>query len=48
MKRMSVQYEDIMAMTGDNRLKRLDQLDYAVIERNGEISVIRNPSRRKD
>jgi uncharacterized membrane protein YcaP (DUF421 family) len=41
MNKMAVQDEDVMAMARDNGLKRLDQLDYAVLERNGEISIIR-------
>lgn len=38
---MAVQDKDVMAMARDNGLKRLDQVDYAVLERNGEISIIR-------
>jgi uncharacterized membrane protein YcaP (DUF421 family) len=41
MNKMAVQDEDVMAMARDNGLKRLDQVDYAVLERNGEISIIR-------
>jgi uncharacterized membrane protein YcaP (DUF421 family) len=41
MNKMAIQAEDVMAMARDNGLKRLDQLDYAVLERNGEISIIR-------
>ena len=41
MNKMAIQNEDVMAMARDNGLKRLDQLDYAVLERNGEISIIR-------
>lgn len=36
----SIQQEDIAAMARDCGLKRLNQLAYAVLERNGEISVI--------
>jgi uncharacterized membrane protein YcaP (DUF421 family) len=41
MNKMAVQDEDVMAMARDNGLQHLDQRDYAVLERNGEISIIR-------
>jgi uncharacterized membrane protein YcaP (DUF421 family) len=40
MKNMAIQHEDIMAAARDMGLKRLEQLDYAVLERNGEINVV--------
>ena len=40
MRRMRIQDDDVMAMARDNGLERLDQIDYAVLERNGEISII--------
>src|SRR6185312_3233599 len=42
MTKMTVQGEDILAMARDMGLKRMDQLDYAVLERNGEISIVEN------
>lgn len=40
MKKMRIQDDDVMAMARDQGLSRLEQIDYAVLERNGEISVI--------
>ncbi len=40
MKRMRIQAEDIRAMMRDQGLERVDQVDYAVLERNGEISIV--------
>lgn len=40
MKKMSVQDDDVMAMARDQGLERLEQIDYAVLERNGEIAII--------
>ncbi len=40
MKKMRIQDDDVMAVARDNGLERLDQIDYAFLERNGEISVI--------
>ena len=40
MKKMRIQDDDVMAMARDNGLERLDQIEYAILERNGEISII--------
>jgi uncharacterized membrane protein YcaP (DUF421 family) len=40
MNKMRILYEDVAAMVRDQGLMRFDQIDYAVLERNGEISVI--------
>jgi uncharacterized membrane protein YcaP (DUF421 family) len=40
MEKMRIQEQDVMAMARDNGLERLDQIAYAVLERNGEISII--------
>ncbi len=40
MLRMRIQDDDVMAMARDQSLKTLDQIDTAVLERNGEISVV--------
>ena len=40
MQKMGLQDDDVMAMARDTGLERLDQIDYAVLERNGEISII--------
>lgn len=40
MNKMAVQDEDIMAVARDQGLKRLDQLEYVILERNGEITII--------
>jgi uncharacterized membrane protein YcaP (DUF421 family) len=41
MRKMRIQEEDVMAMARDNGLERLDQIGYAILERNGEISIIK-------
>lgn len=43
MKRMRIQDDDVMAMARDQGLERLDQIQYAILERNGEISIIPVP-----
>ena len=40
MVRMRIQDDDVMAMARDQGLRTLDQIDTAVLERNGEISII--------
>ncbi|MBV8809893.1 MAG: DUF421 domain-containing protein [Acidobacteriaceae bacterium] len=40
MRRMRIKDDDVMAMARDNGLERLDQIEYAILERNGEISII--------
>lgn len=40
MRRMRLQDDDVMAMARDNGLERLDQIEYAFLERNGEISIV--------
>ena len=44
MRKMRIQDQDVMAVARDNGLGRFDQIDYAVLERNGEISII--PARK--
>jgi uncharacterized membrane protein YcaP (DUF421 family) len=40
MKKMTLQDDDVMAAARDKGLERLDQIEYAVLERNAEISII--------
>lgn len=40
MKNVNIEDKDVMAMARDKGLERLDQIDYAILERNGEISII--------
>jgi uncharacterized membrane protein YcaP (DUF421 family) len=40
MRRMRLQDDDVMAMARDQGLASLDQIEYAVLERNGEISIV--------
>jgi uncharacterized membrane protein YcaP (DUF421 family) len=44
MKRMRLTDQDVLAMLRDQGLERFDQLDYAVLERNGEISIVPSES----
>jgi uncharacterized membrane protein YcaP (DUF421 family) len=41
MKTMLIQDSDVMATARDQGIENLEQIDYAVLERNGQISVIR-------
>jgi uncharacterized membrane protein YcaP (DUF421 family) len=38
--KMSIQDDDVMAAARECGLERLDQIKYAILERNGEISII--------
>jgi uncharacterized membrane protein YcaP (DUF421 family) len=40
---MRISDDEVMAAARDKGLERLDQIDYAVLERNGEISIIEAP-----
>jgi uncharacterized membrane protein YcaP (DUF421 family) len=40
MTQMQIEDDDVMAMARDRGLERLEQIEYAVLERNGEISII--------
>ena len=40
MKGMRIADDDVMAMARDKELKTLDEIEYAILERNGEISII--------
>ena len=41
MRMMRIQDDDVMTMARDKKIKTLDEIDYAILERNGEISVIK-------
>jgi uncharacterized membrane protein YcaP (DUF421 family) len=38
--KMRLTDDDVMTFARDQGLERLDQIEYAVLERNGEISII--------
>lgn len=40
MKKMLIQDSDVMATARDQGLENLEQIEYAILERNGQISVI--------
>jgi uncharacterized membrane protein YcaP (DUF421 family) len=40
MRKMRIADDDVMAAARDKGLERLDQIDYAILERNGEISIV--------
>ena len=46
MRRMRIQDDNVMAMARDQGLERLDQVEYAVLERNGEISIVPKESEK--
>ncbi len=41
MRRTMLQDDDVMAWARDKGIKNLDEIDYAVLERNGEISILK-------
>ena len=44
MKKMLLQDDDVMAIARDKGLSSLEQIEYAVLERNGEITIIQKDS----
>jgi uncharacterized membrane protein YcaP (DUF421 family) len=38
--KMGIQDDDVMAMARDQQVKELDHIDEAILERNGEISIL--------
>ena len=46
MKNMRMQDEDVMTAAREKGLELLDQIEYAILERNGEISII--PAGKED
>ena len=40
MKGMRIADDDVMAIARDKGLKSLEEVEYAILERNGEISII--------
>ena len=38
--KMRLSHDDVMTFARDQGLERLDQIEYAVLERNGEVSII--------
>jgi uncharacterized membrane protein YcaP (DUF421 family) len=46
MRKLRLDHNDVMAAARSQGIKSLDQIDYAILERNGLITVIRlQPSR---
>ena len=46
MRNMLIQDADVMATARDQGIENLEQIDYAVLERNGQISIISNENAR--
>lgn len=46
MRKMRINDQDVMAAARERNIRRLDQIEYAVLERNGEISVIRTKEQK--
>ena len=46
MRGMRIADDDVMAAARDKAIKSFDQIEYAILERNGEISIIEAASRR--
>lgn len=42
MKGMRIADDDVMAVARDKELKSLEEIEYAILERNGEISIIKS------
>jgi len=40
---MRIADDDVMAAARDKEIKTLDEIEYAILERNGEISIIEVP-----
>jgi uncharacterized membrane protein YcaP (DUF421 family) len=40
MRRMRIEDDDVMSIARDQGIKSLEEIDYAILERNGEISII--------
>ncbi len=40
MREKMIRDDDVMAVARDQGLERLDQIEYAVLERNGQISIV--------
>jgi len=43
---MLIQDADVMATARDKGIENLEQIEYAVLERNGQISIISNENAR--
>jgi uncharacterized membrane protein YcaP (DUF421 family) len=47
MRHMRIEDQDVMAAARGRNIERLDQIDYAILERNGEISVIQTAEQKQ-